>query len=270
LATLGMVSVMGPVMAVTSVGPLAESAHKLAVLEESHPTIVQNLKRAAKLGTTTVALQSGFMSATSTLSSASMMATLMALPGFSTLPGQWITVAPMAGFIIGLSIPSIISGLILKRDQYATATVIDEINRQFDEIPFLIDKKAKPDVVKAADKLARIANDSLIFPVIVMALVPIAVAFWFGSNTLLSLAMGVFLSATLSGYQWAITGDSLLQAKNHIENGHLGGQGTPRHYEITTAGLLGTAFGEVLSPSAAVLMKAMTVITVLLMLFLSQ
>ena len=270
LATLGMVSVMGPVMAVTAVGPIAESAHKLAVLEESHPNIIQNLKRAAKLGTTTVALQSGFMSATSTLSSASMMATLIALPGFSAMPDQWMAVAPMAGFIIGLSIPSIISGLILKRDQYATATVIDEINRQFDEIPFLIDKKAKPDVVKAADKLARIANDSLIFPVIVMALVPIAVAFWFGSNTLLAVAMGVFLSATLSGYQWAITGDSLRQAKSHIENGHLGGPGTPRHYEITTAGLIGTAFGEVLSPSAAVLMKAMTVITVLLMLFLSQ
>ena len=270
LATLGMVSVMGPVMAVTAVSPLAESAHKLAVLSESHPTVVQNLKRAARLGTTTVSLQSGFTSATSTLASASMIATLIALPGFTTLAGEWRNVAPMAGFIIGLSIPSIISGLILKRDQYATATVIDEINRQFDEIPFLIDKKAKPDVVKAADKLARIANDSLIFPVIVMVLVPIAVAFWFGSSTLLAVATGVFLAATLAGYQWAITGNSLLQAKNHIENGHLGGLDTPRHHEITTAGLIGTAFGEVLSPSSAVLMKAMTVITVLLMLFLTQ
>jgi K(+)-stimulated pyrophosphate-energized sodium pump len=270
LATLGMVSVIGPVMAVTAVSPIAESAHKLAILGENHPNIVQNLKRAAKLGTTTVALQSGFMSATSTLASASMIATLIALPAFATMTTQWLEVAPMAGFIIGMSIPYIVSGLILKRDQYATATVIDEINRQFDEIPFLIDKKAKPDVVKAADKLARIANDSLIFPVIVMALVPIAVAFWFGSNTLLAVAIGVFLSATLSGYHWSITGDSLLQAKGYIENGHLGGHGTNRHHEATTAGLIGTAFGEVLSPSSAVLMKAVTIITVLLTLFLSQ
>jgi len=270
LATLGMVSVMGPIMAVTAVSPIAESAHKLAVLGESHHNVIQNLKRAAQLGTTTVALQSGYMSATSTLASASMIATLMTLPAFSTQASQWLEVAPMAGFIIGLSIPYIVSGLILKRDQYATATVIDEINRQFDEIPFLIDKKAKPDVVKAADKLARISNDSLIVPIIVMALVPIAVAFWFGSSTLLAVAIGVFLSATLSGYHWSITGDSLLQAKGYIESGHLGGHGTNRHQEITTAGLIGTAFGEVLSPSSAVLMKAVTIITVLLMLFLSQ
>jgi K(+)-stimulated pyrophosphate-energized sodium pump len=270
LATLGMVSVMGPIMAVTAVSPIAESAHKLAVLEDSHPNIIQNLKRAAKLGTTTVALQSGFMSATSTLSSASMLAALISLPAFSTLSGRWLEVAPLAGFIIGLSIPSIVSGLILKRDQYATAVVIDEINRQFDEIPFLVDKKAKPDVVKAADKLARIANDSLIFPIIVLALVPIAVAFWFGSSTLLAVAVGVFLSATLSGYHWSITGDSLLQAKGYIENGNLGGANTARHHEITTAGLIGTAFGEVLSPSSAVLMKTVTIITVLLLLFLAQ
>lgn len=266
LVTLGMLSVVGPILAVIAVNPIAESAHKLARLSVGHPTVINNLKRASQLGATTMAFQSGFLSVTSVLASAAMIFTLISVPGSGGFFIADTSVWPMAGFIVGLGAPYVIAGLILKRDQYATATVIDEINRQFDEIPFLTENKAKPDVVIAADRLARIANDSLIFPIIVIALLPIIVAFLCGSLVLLAFSGGVFISA-LSGYCWAITGDSLLQAKGYIQNGSLGGEGTPRYAESLTSGLIGTAFGKILSPSAAVLIKAVTIITVLLVLF---
>jgi len=269
MASFGMLSVTSTMMMVTIFAPLAASTYKINALDEKKETAYRNIRRMDKIGQTTIALGKGFAAAAATLSTISLFLALLFLinPSFQAL--FVFHLQDMTGLLIGTMLPLIFCGLLLKSLKKLILNTQKEVLRQFNEIPYLLENKAKPDITKLAQENARASNDALIIPGILMALTPILIAFKFGIPTLLGFTLGTFLSSTTLNFFFATLGDTASNAKNYIQNGHYGGTTSPTYAHIQVTDSIGDAFKDLLGPGINVFMKSVAILAGLLLLILN-
>ena len=266
---MGMLSLTCLIFIVKLFHPLARNAMKVATLSDYSHTAIQHLHRLNSIGTTTIALGNGFVSAAAILSTISLLFSLCLFGDLDLSYLLLIDAFLLVGILTGGTLPFIFSGFLLTGLRKAVLNSITEISRQFKEIPYLYEDKAKPDVIKASDKQACIAMDSLIIPGILMAAVPIIAGYGLGERFLFGIVLGTFLSGFNQGYFWSNLGDSLYQAKHVIEGGYYGGKESLLFSNIETAGNIGAFYKDLLGPSITILIKSVTIISMLVFLLLS-
>jgi len=149
----------------------------------------------------------------------------------------------------------------------AAMKMVTEVRRQFREIRGLMEGEAEPDTAKCVDIATRAALTEMILPGLLAVAVPVAVFFGFGVNgpeTLGGLLAGAIVTGVLLAIFMSNSGGAWDNAKKYIEEGHMGGKGSPCHESAVTGDTIGDPFKDTSGPSLNILIKLMTIVSLVL------
>jgi K(+)-stimulated pyrophosphate-energized sodium pump len=277
LATMGMLAVMGMVLALDGFGPIADNAAGIAEMS-GEKGAEETMEALDAVGNTTKALTKGFA-----LGSALLAAQLL----FQTYTQETISYAAkvnwslpidplnssilifnisnpavlVAGFI-GAMLPFLFSSQAISAVGKAAAEMVSEVRRQFKEMPGILEGTQKPDYGKAVDISTKSALKEMVLPGLVVLVVPIIVGILMGPIAVGSLVIG----ATLTGVPLALLmntgGGAWDNAKKHIEAGNFGGKNSPAHQAAVVGDTVGDPFKDTAGPSLHVLIKLLSTLSI--------
>ncbi|NBV41161.1 hypothetical protein EBR96_00095 [bacterium] len=266
MASMGMLSVVSIILAANVASPIAMVSSKMADLENESDITRQNTRKVEQIAGTTIAIRNGFASGAGLLATFALILSLLSHTQFQFEVSFFSDIVFMASVVAGLSLPYVFLSVVLRGARNAIVYVADEVVRQFREIAFLKEGKANPDIHSSVDELSRRSMDALVVPGILMLLPPIALVYLGAPKLVLGFALGTFFTSFNNAYLWGNLGDSLQQARSYIETGHLGGKTISTFSSIRSADQSGSMFRDVLSPSITILLKAVSMVTFLLIL----
>ena len=272
-ASLGMLSVTGTILIINIFSPLILNTTKIIRLVNEDNIALKNVIKMERLAQTTIALGNGFLTGVSVLSSFNIFFAMLLIMGQKTnfMNLFLIDLKLLSGLIIGIALPLVFLGLLLSGLTKIILSVLKEGYRQFRDIPYLDQDKARPDIIKASDQTTQKAMNALILPTALMLLVPIIIGYVFsigGFKILLGMLLGTILISLTLGFAWSLIGEGLNNAKNYIGKGHFGGSTSSNFINIRIADNFGDAFKDLLSPSLNLFVKTFAILNILIIVFL--
>jgi K(+)-stimulated pyrophosphate-energized sodium pump len=262
LAGLGMLSTLGITLATDTYGPVADNAAGIAEMAHLGAEVRRRAETLDAVGNTTAAIGKGFAIGSAALTALALMVSYGQVAEVSTV--NLLTPLTLVGVFLGGMMPFLFSAFAMSAVGKAAMQMVQEVRRQFREIPGLLEGKARPDYAQAVSIATLAAIREMIVPGLMAVVVPVAVGFVLGKEALAGLLGGSIVTGFVLAVMMANAGGAWDNAKKFIEEGHLGGKGSDAHKAAVVGDTVGDPFKDTAGPSLNILLKLMAVIAIII------
>lgn len=267
IAAAGMMATTAMQLAIDAFGPIADNAGGIAEMSQLPPEVRGRTDNLDAVGNTTAATGKGFAIASAALTSLALFAAFVGVAGISAID---IYKAPvLAGLFVGAMVPFIFSSLAIAAVGRAAMDMVQEVRRQFREIPGIMEHKAKPEYEKCVAISTRASLREMIMPGAIALITPLIVGFIFGPEVLGGLLAGVTVSGVLLGIFQNNAGGAWDNAKKSFEkgvliNGETFYKKSEPHKASVTGDTVGDPFKDTSGPSMNILIKLMSIVSLVI------